>query len=580
MITPNQPIVCVDSTLGSTNQVPSDWDSRPSYYSGDFTFVTGGVQIGGGTAKTTVDFLKAPCKNAILRIYVDALSLAAGSTATLAGLNNLNIDSVGWWQIPITSSIFDIILGDPSDIIVITDMEIYCFSVDEEECTNCKTGDYSQPILINLSPLPTNTDSLSLQMDGIFCQTSIVLNFCESPASWILATSAPYDDQTWIEFLDEPCSLVVDGGCTPEQATSAWEATAETNIDLVTGGHYSITLTLGELDGEFCGNVDILIDGVIVSNAENIACPGEHTFYFTWAGSSGLFPLVIRVQAQNVNGVYKAKMELVGIAINRASGATVTLLPSNSLTSVSYANNFKTSYVFGAFTAAQPDQGHFFYQFGFTSDTLVPYSQYDCFRMIITQDYGCSSDMQYCITETYKWITDTCNTIRVLASQDVTDEKGACAFGFQYPPSGVFTGGFFHRTRIYGELRNPQFDGEMVSYQDSAGRKRVVYAESREFMEMAVNLSPKYVHNFLRLACRHDIFNLNDSVLPQADYFTRSETYSPTWIRTRTVAPAFLEIEVKEQNLRKDPCCDGLPVNPTDCETTCEPCPEEEGGEG
>lgn len=570
MITPNQPIVCVDSTLGATNYTPSDWTTKLSYYQGDATLIPGtGVEFGGGAATTKVVYTtKPPCKNAILRVNVTSLTLDPGCTATLVGLNNLNINSVGWWQIPITSVAFEIIISCAGSFITITDMEILCFSVDEEECTNCKTGDYSQPILINKA-LPTSTDSLSLQMEGIFCPTNIIADFCVDEASWVLATSAPYAAQPWIDINNSPCYIYVNGGCTPVQATSNWSATATTNIDLVTGGHYSITLTLGELEGEFCGNVDILLDGAIVSTAENLSCPGDYTFYFTWTGGPGTYSLVVRFQPQLINGLYKAKMKLTSIEVNRASGATVTLLPSDSLTSVNYDNNFKTVNVF-----AVSDQGHFFYQFAFTSGTLTPYSQYDCFRLLITQDYSCNETMQYCVTETYKWVTDTCNTIRVLASQDVTDEEGACAFGFQYPPSGVFSGGFFHRTRIYGELRNPQFDGEVVSYQDSAGRKRVVYAESREFMEMVVNLSPKYVHNFLRLACRHDIFNLNDSILPQADYFTRSETYSPTWIRTRTVAPAFLEIEVKEQNLRKDPCCDGTPVNPTDCDTICEPCEE------
>jgi hypothetical protein len=76
-------------------------------------------------------------------------------------------------------------------------------------------------------------------------------------------------------------------------------------------------------------------------------------------------------------------------------------------------------------------------------------------------------------------------------------------------------------------------------------------------MEMVVNFSPKWVHNFMRLACRHDFFYINDGN-SDAYYFTRSETYSPTWIRTRLVAPAMLEIEVKEQDLRKELCCVGF----------------------
>jgi hypothetical protein len=573
MIIPNQPIVCVDSTLSTKDLVPADWNSETNYYQGGITVTLGvGVTVSGPT-KGTVDFRNQgnDCKNAILRIHVSGINLPEECSIILNGLSDISITTTGWWQIPITTAEFSFTFDCPDASIDIDDMHIYCFDVDEPQCDNCKTGEYSQPILISFfSSSSYNTESLSVQAEAIFCDESIAPNFCVGE-DWTLSVSEPYEDETdWIALGGTPpnCYLTVSGGCDPA-ATSAWSASAEASINLVEEAAYKIVLTLEEFDDEFCGNVDILVDGVAVEQGTDLACPGEYILYFTWTGATGSYPFEINVDAQLVDGKYKAKLRVASVAIYESFGFSVTLLPSDSLTSVDYANSAKTTYVFTGFYG-----GIYSYAFSFGSDSRASYSEYDCFRLAITQNQGCDEEMQYCVTETYKWITDPCNTIRVLASQDVTDTKGACAFGFTYPSNDAFNDGFFHRTRIYGELRNPQYDGEVVSYQDSAGRKRVVYAESREFVELAVNLSPRYVHNFMRLACRHDIFNMNDLILPAADYFTRSEAYSPTWVRTRSVAPAFLEVEVKEQNLRKDPCCDGLPVNPEDCETTCEPCPE------
>lgn len=572
MIIPNQPIVCVDSTLSTKDLVPEDWTGEPSYYQGNVAVSQGeSIEISGpGSAKVDFRTDGEDCKNAILRIHVSGLFLNEGCTVILNGLSDISITTTGWWQIPITNSAFEFSFDCPETTITIDDMHIYCFDVDEPQCDNCKTGDYSQPILINLLPSSYNTEALSVQAEAIFCNESIAPDFCVEE-DWTLSVTEPYEAETdWIALGGTPpnCYLTVSGGCDPA-ATSAWSASAEGTINLVQGAAYKIVLTLEELDDEFCGNVDILVDGVAVEQGTNLACPGEYILYFTWTGTTGSYPFRIKVDAQLVDGKYKAKLRVASVAIYESFGFSVTLLPSDSLTSVSYANSAKTTYVIEGFYG-----GVYSYTFTFFSNSRASYSEYDCFRLAITQNQGCDEEMQYCVTETYKWITDPCNTIRVLASQDVTDTKGACAFGFTYPSNDAFNGGFFHRTRIYGELRNPQYDGEVVSYQDSAGRKRVVYAESREFVELVVNLSPRYVHNFMRLACRHDIFNMNDLILPPADYFTRSEAYSPTWVRTRLVAPAFLEVEVKEQNLRKDPCCDGLPVNPENCETTCEPCPE------
>lgn len=191
-----------------------------------------------------------------------------------------------------------------------------------------------------------------------------------------------------------------------------------------------------------------------------------------------------------------------------------------------------------------------------------------CFRVWFTKE-SCNDknksaqeyaqDLDVFVSADYKLISNDCGTLRIKAGQDALMDREVCAFGFTYPTfsTELNVQRWYHLTRIYGELRNPQYDGETITYQDSHGKKRIVYAESREFLEMVVNLSPKHVHNFLRLACRHDRFSVDDGN-DVYFYFTRTETYSPTWIRTRLVAPAFLEIEVREQDLKKELCCAGI----------------------
>jgi len=210
---------------------------------------------------------------------------------------------------------------------------------------------------------------------------------------------------------------------------------------------------------------------------------------------------------------------------------------------------------------------YYYYLFSIT-DAFSLLEEEPCFRVWFTKEY-CNDknktaqeyvdDLDVFVSADYKLISNDCGTLRIKAGQDALTDREVCAFGFTYPTfsTELEIQRWYHLTRVYGELRNPQYDGEMISYQDSRGKKNIVYAESREFLEMVVNLSPKHVHNFLRLACRHDRFSVDDGN-DVYFYFTRTETYSPSWIRTRLVAPAFLEIEVREQDLKKELCCAGI----------------------
>lgn len=160
----------------------------------------------------------------------------------------------------------------------------------------------------------------------------------------------------------------------------------------------------------------------------------------------------------------------------------------------------------------------------------------------------CCTDIFY--SKCIKPITDDCHTVKIQYWQTPTITDGAFGFDFYYP-AATLGGESKQFMRVWGEVRNPQYDGETTTYEDSFGRKAVVYAESREFRSFIVNYSPEYVHDALRLACRHENFVLTDSNygITAENFYTRSETYSPTWIRISKLAPVTLEVEKKTQNL-------------------------------
>jgi hypothetical protein len=170
-----------------------------------------------------------------------------------------------------------------------------------------------------------------------------------------------------------------------------------------------------------------------------------------------------------------------------------------------------------------------------------------CFYIKIASEC-CCDDVFY--SKCIKPLSDACHTVGISFWQGVTSTVPAYGFGFYYPPATV--GNEFKQfMRVWGEVRNPQYDGEMEMYQDSFGRKKVVYAESREFRSFIINYSPEYIHNALRLACRHDNFVLTDTNynVNAVNFFTRSEAYSPSWIRISKLAPVTLEVEKQDQNL-------------------------------
>jgi hypothetical protein len=191
-------------------------------------------------------------------------------------------------------------------------------------------------------------------------------------------------------------------------------------------------------------------------------------------------------------------------------------------------------------------------EFYFFSKSIIGVNSFDEIKnkcLYVKLGSGCCCpDIFY--SKCIRPISDTCHTVSVEFWQGVTATDESYVFGFYYPAAA--SGSEFKQfMRVWGEVRNPQYDGELEMYQDSFGRKSVVYAESREFRSFIVNYSPEYVHNALRLACRHENFVLTDTNynVNAVNFFTRSESYSPSWIRISKLAPVTLEVEQKTQNL-------------------------------
>jgi hypothetical protein len=177
-----------------------------------------------------------------------------------------------------------------------------------------------------------------------------------------------------------------------------------------------------------------------------------------------------------------------------------------------------------------------------------------CFRLYLytpTDPTGADTYApDLCISQPMCATYDPCHSLLIYAQMDNEGE----AYGLQFPDP-TFGGIFAPRIRVNGQLKNPNYPAEKVTYQDSSGTINTVYAEVRVVKSMIVNLVPKYVHDFLMIATNTDGFRIieGDSVT-DGTYFNRSETYSPNWIRTLKIAPATIEVELKTQNLEKNLC--------------------------
>jgi hypothetical protein len=184
-----------------------------------------------------------------------------------------------------------------------------------------------------------------------------------------------------------------------------------------------------------------------------------------------------------------------------------------------------------------------------------PFSLYvdNCMKINIAAGDCCNEcEQQVFESVCIKPILDPCGTVRVEYYQDVTATEDAFGFGFYYPATSPT---FTQHMRLPGNVRDAKYDGTMISYQDSLGRKRVVYAERRKALSFNTGRVPEYVHDALSLACRHDNFLLEDALYSVDDnFFTRTTEYTPTYIRMSRLAPVSLEVEAKTQDLKKNMC--------------------------
>lgn len=88
--------------------------------------------------------------------------------------------------------------------------------------------------------------------------------------------------------------------------------------------------------------------------------------------------------------------------------------------------------------------------------------------------------------------------------------------GFNFNNSG-----FTPRIRLEAKLKQAKYSQERTIFEDSLGKKGVVYFNARKTKDLAIDLQPEYVHDFLRLLGGFDNFYIDGEL-----YFVEDDEYS------------------------------------------------------
>ena len=443
MITPNQPISCVPSL--ATNKAPVDALTNNGYYVASanvtrFAYPEGFVLVdftGSGPRYLTVNYGVNPattCRNSVLRIQISDFTKTGNDVLYIYGYNGVEIHDNGVYIIPIATSVFNFELaGSTIASFRIISVQVFCVS-EIDGCDNCKTGEYQQPIFIEYNGSGWVSESLSFQAPALRFK-NLVYSICEGGPEWDLGN----DDWGNIDAFPPPCSIDLNY-CYATTGVRNSYVNGDFSSSLINGKTYRISYTLEEIEGEFCGLVNSLQvytpSPIITITTTDAVCPGEYVYYFTYSGTSYVAGQSIHFTV-TTNADGKIKMRISNVRVDELGGYTLTLLPSNLI----WSNpSFLASHYMQTYIDSESFYGDtFFSTFHFVSNhPNTGFNKDDCFRLIITQDTydpNFGGDDWYCLSEEYKWVTDTCNTVRVMATQDVTNAEGVCAFGFDYKPT-------------------------------------------------------------------------------------------------------------------------------------------------
>lgn len=106
-----------------------------------------------------------------------------------------------------------------------------------------------------------------------------------------------------------------------------------------------------------------------------------------------------------------------------------------------------------------------------------------------------------------------------------------------------------HSLRVRGKFRNPTFTGEKETFKDTAGTRKIIYAEKEQQKQLILEEVPAYIHEAIAAALDHDHF-LVDGV----EYVNKEPEYSPNWRKSSHLAPVIIELVKKSQDLRNSYC--------------------------
>lgn len=544
ILTPNWPIVA--EPTATTDIAPYDWftAARWTYNPAEFLSalfgIYGGVQLTGvadvGSNAVTLDLGLSGCD----RYVVQLLMTGAYMQSATVIVNGQNCTGEGWHTIVTTEPIITFEFAEIEAIWQLRNIVVSCPEINPEE--DCKGGDFKQPIYAECSELTVPEQMQAIRSQWIADGTTRY----EAPQCVENVLQSLFDIQTAdCEWTSE--DMVIShssflGAQVVANAnfagTSGWtgisgRASVSANQLVYTAGAggivsqnclivdrwYQISISClnysaGTFDVEFGSGNPV---GEISSNG---------TFTFTGQATSIAFRIVPdSLFAGRIHSILIQEFFPVNI-VGVWDGVTLT----PTVTFTTYQN------------------GEVFRRFFFSDSGILP--NRECFRLLLSIPYN-SDTVQtppndYTLTNNFELITSKDHTLQF---QGLMEQDGA-AYGWQQPNGAIFA----PRIRLFSELSQPRYSGELDEYQDSAGTRNVIYAESRKTQQLKITWSPEYVHDFLRIACRTDLFGIRDANDLNKFYFTNSEEYQPAWIRISKLAPVVLEVEERTQDLTKNLC--------------------------
>ena len=572
-ITPNQPIVCVPSTIGD-DLVPYDWFLNSNYWS--FTpnvnfdiNAYGGVQVSGteigeeyfpySVRWNDAIGITPDCPYVLVSVLFGSASyLNNGGTITVPDSIGANgeeyvITQIGWhtfWYPSASINVLQFDFGAFAGIVQILNIQVHCPAL-LEDC-DCEFGNYCSPVLFGCSSDDSTVASLMAALraewiaDGSTyeapqCVAAILEGLAADETSDCLVQSEEMAIQFPANYVDVVKNGNFDSGAdwTVGGKMSIGSGSLNTTPGVGAGVAFQECLTVGRwykltfaMSGWSAGTVEVRL-----GTGNTVATVGANQTFTIVGQCLNTNQLIFDTSS---SATFDGKIDtVIGL---EAIPATITAITDHGV-------------AISAITELDRlENDTYFQRFKLQAFGDLNTFRKACFRLYLYTAIDPEGSDTYapdlCISQPMCAIFDPCHSLLLYAQMENEGES----YGWQFPDS-TFIGIFAPRMRVWGDLKDAQYPTEKTTYQDSQGTMNVVWAEVREVKTMTINRSPKYVHDFVSLAINTDLFRIieGDSVTDNV-YFNRSDAYAPSWIRISKLAPASVEVEVKTQNLEKNNC--------------------------